>query len=34
MDVTKLLGDELLIKTLNESRNTAEYIALKLKTIN
>ncbi|CDW77756.1 dynein heavy chain axonemal [Stylonychia lemnae] len=34
MDVSKLLGDELLIKTLNESRNTAELIAMKLKAIN
>ena len=34
MDVEKLLGDETLIKTLNDSRNTAEFIAAKLKTIN
>lgn len=33
MEVEKLLSDEILIKTLNESRNTAEFIASKLKNI-
>lgn len=33
MKVTDLLGDESLIRTLNESKNTAEYVASKLKNI-
>lgn len=33
MDVMDLLGDESLIRTLNESKSTAEYVASKLKNI-
>lgn len=33
MKVHELLGEEILIRTLNESKNTAEYVASKLKNI-
>jgi len=33
MKVNSLLGDDNLIRTLNESKNTAEYVASKLKNI-
>jgi hypothetical protein len=33
MQVQDLLGEESLIKTLAESKNTAEYVASKLKNI-
>ena len=33
MKVHELLGEDVLIRTLNESKNTAEYVASKLKNI-
>lgn len=33
MEVDQLLSDENLIRVLNESKNTAEYVASKLKNI-
>jgi hypothetical protein len=33
MKVNDLLGDENLIRTLNESKNTAEYVAARLRNI-
>lgn len=33
MKVHELLGEDILIRTLNESKNTAEYVASKLKNI-
>jgi hypothetical protein len=33
MKVSDLLGDENLIRTLNESKNTAEYVAARLRNI-
>ena len=33
MKVSDLLGDESLISTLNESKNTAEYVAARLRNI-